>query len=57
MEQVILLKVPPIATETIWGDGSLARKYHRELGPGIDPEHNHTSGGGGFGAQDIITSG
>ena len=57
MEQVILLKVPPLEWEVIWGDGSLARKYNRELAPGLDRNNNRTSGGGGFSGSDIIADG
>lgn len=57
MEQIVLLKPPPLDREAIWGDGSLARRYHAELAPGIDPDNNHLTGGGGFNEIDFIDSG
>ena len=57
MEQIVLLTPPPLDREAIWGDGSLAKKYGAKLAPGIDPDHNHLTGGGGFNEIDIIDSG
>lgn len=55
MEEVLLLKFPPIALETIWGDGTLVRRYNIELAPGCNP--NRCPIGGGYSEANIINSG
>ena len=55
MEKILLLKEPPVSWEVIWGDGSLARRYHLEIAPGTDI--NRVAGGGGFGDYQTIING
>lgn len=46
MEDILLLKFPPVSMEAIWGDGTLAKRYHVEMAPGYDI--NRCPLGGGF---------
>ena len=55
MENILLLKNPPAVWETIWGDGSVARRYHSEIAPGVDI--NHVAGIGCFGGFQTIANG
>lgn len=54
-ERVLILKNPPIKWETIWGDGSLVKKFNWEVANGTDI--NRVSGGIGFGAEQFIVNG
>ncbi len=55
MEKILVLKNQPLAWETIWGDGRLAKRYGCEIAPGTDI--NHVPGCGGFSDTCTITNG
>lgn len=55
MDEIMLLKFPALKMETIWGDGTLARRYKLELSP--DTDINKCPFGGGFLDLNIITNG
>ncbi len=55
MEKILSLKNPPAVWVTIWGDGSVARRYHSEIAPGVD--ENHVAGVGCFGGFQMVTNG
>lgn len=55
MEDIILLTFPPLKLETIWGDGTLAKRYNLKLAD--DCDINRCPLGGGFSDFCIISSG
>lgn len=55
MEKVLLLKFPPVQWETIWGDGTLVRRYNMEVAEGCNPDRSPV--GGGFSETDTIVNG
>lgn len=55
MEHILLLKLPPISMEAIWGDGTLTRRYHLEMADGYDIDR--CPFGGGFSEECTIQNG
>lgn len=55
MEEILILKKPPLNMEAIWGDGTLVRRYNLDVSPDLDI--NKCPLGGGFGSDCIITNG
>jgi mannose-6-phosphate isomerase len=55
MEEVLKLTTPPIAMQSIWGDGRLAKRYGYELADGVDIDR--TPIGAMFCEDDTIASG